>query len=192
MPPLILASTSPYRRALLDRLGLAYTCERPRCDEEALKDPALPAQALAELLADAKAASVTAVFPQAVVIGSDQVCAVDEDILHKPGDRERTVAQLLRLQGRSHRLITAVSVHHPGGVLRHTAVVTLHMRPLGRAAVERYADIDQPFDCAGAYKLEKHGIALFHRIEADDHDSIVGLPLLWLGSALSGLGYPVP
>jgi septum formation protein len=192
MPPLILASTSPYRRALMDRLGLPYTCERPRCDEEALKDPALAARPLAERLAEAKAASVAAAFPGAVVIGSDQVCALDDDILHKPGDRERTVAQLLRLQGRSHRLITAVSVHHPGGALRHTAVVTLHMRPLGRAALERYADADQPFDCAGAYKLERRGIALFHRIEAEDHDSIVGLPLLWLAGALADLGYPIP
>ncbi|MFM2090184.1 MAG: hypothetical protein RLZZ127_673 [Planctomycetota bacterium] len=192
MPPLILASTSPYRRALMDRLGLPYACERPRCDEEALKDPALPARALAERLAEAKAASVAAVCPGAVVIGSDQVCALDDAILHKPGDRERTVAQLLRLQGRSHRLITAVSLHHPGGALRHTEEVVLHMRPLDRAAAERYADADRPFDCAGAYKLERRGIALFRRIDAADHDSIVGLPLLWLADALIGLGYPLP
>ena len=191
-PPLILASTSRYRRALLDRLGLVYTALPPACDEEALKDPSLTPQALAESLAEAKAASLVAAHPGAVIIGSDQVCALGDEVLHKPGTAARAVAQLERLQGRQHRLITAVAVAQDGRRWRHTDISTLTMRPFERAALERYVAADQPFDCAGAYKLECRGIALFSGIASADHDAIVGLPLLALCSMLVQAGYTLP
>lgn len=190
--PLILASTSRYRRALLDRLGLAYTAVPPDCDEEALKDPVLPPRALAEKLAEAKARSLEATAPGAVIIGSDQICARDGEILHKPGTAERAVDQLLRLQGGSHQLITALVVVHGTRIWRHTDVTTLTMRALDRAALARYVAADQPLDCSGAYKLEQRGIALFSAIESADSSAIVGLPLLALTRILGEAGYQIP
>ena len=190
--PLILASTSRYRRALLDRLGLAYTAIPPACDEEALKDPSLTPQVLAESLAEAKAASLVAAHPGALIIGSDQVCAVDNEVLHKPRTAARAVAHLERLQGRQHRLITALVVARDDRRWRHTDITTLTMRPLERPALERYVAADQPLDCAGAYKLECRGIALFSSIASADHDAIVGLPLLALCRILVEAGYTLP
>ena len=191
-PPLILASTSRYRRVLLDRLGLDYTALPPACAEEALKDPSLTPQALAESLAEAKAASLVAAHPGAVIIGSDQVCALDDEVLHKPGTAARAVAHLERLQGRQHRLITALVVARNGQRWRHTDITTLTMRSFERPALERYVAADQPFDCAGAYKLECRGIVLFSSIASDDHDAIVGLPLLALCRILVQAGYAIP
>lgn len=192
MPALILASTSPYRRALLDRLGVPFTARAPACDEEALKDPALAPQALAEALAEAKARSIADQEPQAVVIGSDQVCEVEGRILGKPGTAERAVDQLLALQGREHRLVTAMTVIAPGVVHSHTDVTRLRMRPLDRDALERYVARDQPLDCAGAYKLEAAGISLFERIASEDASAITGLPLLALTRILAGFGFRLP
>lgn len=192
MPALILASTSPYRRALLDRLGVPFTARAPACDEEALKDPALAPQALAESLAEAKARSIADQEPRAVVIGSDQVCEVEGRILGKPGTAERAVDQLLALQGREHRLVTAMTVIAPAAVHRHTDVTHLRMRPLDRAALERYVARDRPLDCAGAYKLEAAGICLFAGIASEDASAITGLPLLALTRILAGLGFPLP
>ena len=191
-PPLILASTSRYRRQLLDRLGLAYTAVPPTCDEEALKDPALAPLALAEHLAEAKAASLVAQHPTAVIIGSDQICALDDEILHKPGTAARAVEQLMRLAGREHRLITSMVVAQGARRWRHTDVTTLRMRSLEREALERYVAADQPLDCSGAYKLEQRGIALFERIDSADHTAIIGLPLIALCSFLRTNNYPVP
>ncbi len=191
MPPLILASTSRYRRALLERLGLPFTAVAPACDEEALKEPSLPPQALAERLAAAKATSTAAQHPGAVVIGSDQVCALDDELLHKPGSPARAVEQLLRLAGRQHRLITAVAIAHAGGLTRHTDVTTLTMRRLDRPTLERYVAADQPLDCAGAYKLECRGITLFERIDSQDQTAIIGLPLMALTGMLMEVGYEI-
>lgn len=192
MHELILGSTSPYRRALLERLRLPFRCERPRCDEEALKRPDLSPQALAEMLAEAKAVSVAAEFPRAVVIGSDQVAACDGRILGKPGTAAKAVEQLLLLSGREHQLITAMVVIADGRVLRHTDVTRLTMRRLDRAALERYVAADAPLDCAGSYKLEQLGICLFDRIDSADQSAITGLPLLALTRMLGSLGFAIP
>ena len=189
---LILASTSPYRRDLLSRLGLPFEALAPACDEEALKDPALAPQALAERLAEAKARSLAGQYPEALIIGSDQVCHLDGVILHKPRTDDRAVAQLTRLAGRTHALVTAMCVLHPGGCERHTDVTTLHMRDLDSAALARYVARDRPLDCAGAYKLECSGIGLFSAIESADHSAIIGLPLIALTRILSGLGFAIP
>lgn len=194
--PLVLASTSKYRRALLERLGVPFESVSPACDEEALKDPRLAPQALAEHLAEAKAASVAVQQPHAVVIGSDQLGAIEIDgrwtILGKPGTTERAVDQLAMMSGRTHVLITAMVVARGAERWRHTDITRLTMRALDRSALERYVAADQPLDCAGAYKLECRGIALFERIESADVSAITGLPLLALTRILAGLGYAVP
>lgn len=193
---LILASTSRYRRALLERLGVPFTAVAPACDEDALKDPRLAPQALAEFLAEAKAASIAEQQPQAVVIGSDQLAAVEVDgrwtILGKPGTAAKAVDQLALLSGRTHVLITAMVVARGPERWRHTDITRLTMRGLDRLAVERYVAADQPLDCAGAYKLECRGITLFDAIDSADASAITGLPLLTLTRILAGLGYAIP
>lgn len=195
-PRLVLASTSPYRRALLERLGIPFIAVAPACDEESLKNPQLAPQAMAELLAEAKAASLLPSLlssqSDSVIIGSDQICAVDEIILHKPGTAERAVEQLERLQGRAHRLITAMTVIQGTQRWHYTDITTLVMRPQSRAALQRYVAADEPFDCAGAYKLELRGISLFERIDSADQSAIVGLPLIALAGRLRELGFSLP
>lgn len=192
MPPLILASASPYRRELLARLGLPFACEAPDIDEEALQRTALAPADIAAALAERKAAAVAARHPGAVVIGSDQLVHLDGAILGKPGGPEAAAAQLARLAGRTHELLTAVCVLHPHGAERTVVAARLAMRPLADADIARYLAADRPFDCAGAYKLERRGIALFTAIACDDHTAIVGLPLLWLSGVLMRLGFPLP
>lgn len=191
-PTVVLASTSPYRRALLERLGLSFTAQAPACDEEALKDPSLSPQALAEMLADAKAASVAEGLPDAIVIGSDQVATIDGQILGKPGTEAKAVEQLALLAGREHQLITAMVVRCGASIQSHTDVTTLRMRALDRDALARYVARDQPIDCAGAYKLEAAGVSLFEQIASDDHTAITGLPLIATVRLLSGFGVVVP
>ena len=192
LPELILASTSRYRRELMTRLGLPFRAMPPACDEEALKRPELAPEALAVMLALAKAESLRETEAGATIIGSDQVAALGEVILSKPGTAARAIEQLTLLAGRTHVLVTAVAVAHAGGVIEHVDVTRLSMRPLTRAQIERYVEADAPLDCAGSYKLEARGITLFERVASEDHSAVTGLPLIALTSMLARLGYPVP
>lgn len=195
-PALILASTSHYRRQLLERLGIPFRTVAPACDEEALKDPRLSPQKLAEFLAEAKAASIALLDPAAVVIGSDQLAAIEVDgawtVLGKPGTAARAVEQLALLSGRTHLLITALVVARGAQRWRHTDLTRLTMRQLDHAALTRYVDADQPLDCAGAYKLECRGVTLFSTIDSADASAVTGLPLLALTRMLAELGFAVP
>ncbi len=190
--PLLLASTSPYRRALLSRLGVPFRAVPPAVDEAAFRTGDVAPDRLAAGLARRKAAAVAERFPDAVVIGSDQVCAAGGDVLGKPGDAAGARAQLALLAGRTHRLITAVAVAHPDGVVEFADETRLSMRALRADEIERYVAADDPTDCAGSYKLEARGIALFDRIESADHTAIVGLPLIALTGVLRELGYAIP
>jgi septum formation protein len=189
---LILASTSPYRRALLARLNVPFEAIAPAIDEDSLKDESLGPQAMAEMLALAKARSLQSQYPQAVIIGSDQTCACDGRILHKPGHRAGACEQLAQLAGKTHELITAVVVQHAETSHRYTDITRLTMRTLSRSEIERYVDADQPYDCVGAYKLEQHGIALFETIDSRDHTAIIGLPLMAVAKILRMCGIAVP
>lgn len=189
---LVLASTSPYRRALLERLGVPFRMVPPRVDEDAIKGVGLPPGELAERLALAKAMSVGAAEPNATIIGSDQVVSFGGQALGKPGTPQQAVEMLLALAGRVHELLTAVAVWHGGQITAHIDRTVLHMRKLGREEVERYVAADRPLDCAGAYKIEARGIALFEYVESDDHTAITGLPLIALTTVLRRLGYQVP
>jgi septum formation protein len=193
-PELILASTSPYRHALMTRLALPFRALPPLCDEDEEKARLgdLPPEVLAPALARAKAESLRAQAPSAVIVGSDQIAAIDGEILHKPGTRERAEAQLAKLAGRTHQLVTAFAVAHPGGVIEHVDVTALTMRPLSAEQIARYVAADNPLDCAGSFKLEAGGIALFSKIESADHTAITGLPLMALVTALASLGFAVP
>jgi septum formation protein len=190
---LILASTSPYRRQLLARLRLSFRTAAPDVDEPAIQAlfDAASAVELAEHLALAKATSVARREPAAVVIGSDQVCVCRDRLLGKPGTAAAAREQLQFLAGKDHRLITAVAVAC-GGLLQHTDVTRLQMRTLTADEIERYVAADQPFDCAGSYKLESLGIALFERIDSADQTAITGLPLLGLCRLLRQAGLVLP
>jgi septum formation protein len=189
---LVLASTSVYRRALLERLGIPFRCRTPNCDESAWKSLDCTHRELAENLAHAKAASLVFEDPEAAIIGCDQLVSFDGTVLGKPGTTEGAIAQLSALTGKTHELITAMAVIHGGSVFRHTDVSRLRLRPLSRDSIERYVRAEQPLDCAGSYKLESRGIVLFDRIESGDHTAITGLPLLALVSILAEIGFEIP
>ncbi|TNF23487.1 MAG: septum formation protein Maf [Deltaproteobacteria bacterium] len=194
-PPrrLILASTSRYRKALLERLGVSFDAMAPDCDETA--HPGLGPDALARILAREKATSVA--IEDALVIGSDQVVDLDGEVLGKPHTAAAAEAQLRRMAGRSHRLVTAVAVHdtRTGRTLDAVDVHTMTMRALDDARIAAYVAHDAPLDCAGSYLLERRGIALFSRIEADpetaDDTAIIGLPLMKTLRLLAEHGYDV-
>jgi septum formation protein len=177
-PSLILASTSRYRRELLQRLRLPFTVEAPHTDETPLPGEA-PA-ALALRLALAKAQAVAGEHPGAVVIGSDQVADLDGKPIGKPGDFERAAQQLRRMSGQQVVFQTAVAVvrRDRGFAQALLAPVTVTFRALSQAEIERYLHLDQPFDCAGSAKSESLGVALLERIDSDDPTALVGLPLM--------------
>jgi septum formation protein len=189
---LVLASTSPYRRALLSRLGVPFRCVPPRFDESSLDRGQRSPRALAEALALGKAASIAAFEPEATIIGCDQLVALEGQILGKPGTAARAVEQLTAMSGRVHELITAVVVLQGERRHGHTDVTVMKMRPLDRDEIDRYVDRDQPLDCAGSYKVEETGIALFETIATEDHTAITGLPLIRLTTILHSFGFAIP
>jgi septum formation protein len=177
-PLLILASTSRYRRELLARLRLPFEICAPEVDE-ARRPGEAPAQ-MAQRLALAKARAVAERYPEAVVIGSDQVADLDGEPIGKPGSHERARAQLLAMSGRAVVFQTGVAVvsakrKHTGSAL---VPVTVRFRKLGEAEIERYLLAEQPYDCAGSAKIETLGIALLEAVESDDPTALVGLPLI--------------
>lgn len=180
---LVLASTSRYRRELLARMGLPVEAVAPGVDEDL--PPGLPVVRAAALLAERKARAVAS-RPEHVedlVIGSDQIClGPDGRILSKPGTLDRAREQLGALAGRAHRLVTAVAVMRADRLEVAVDVHTLHMWPLDADEIDRYLAHDAPFDCAGSYRLEALGLALFSRITADpesaDETAVIGLPVM--------------
>ncbi len=190
--PLLLASTSPTRRGLLESAALAVETRAPGVDERAVEAEAAglsPAQ-LAERLAAAKAAAVAVQAPDRVVIGADQVLDLDGAVFHKPADRAGAAAHLARLQGRTHALHSAVALAVDGAVADIFVVTArLTMRPLDEAGIAAYLDAAGPAvtGSVGAYQLEGVGIHLFDRIEGD-HSTILGLPLLPLLARLRARG----
>ncbi len=177
-PALILASTSRYRRELLQRLRLPFEVMAPDTDETALAGET--PSALALRLALAKAQAVAGQHPHAVVIGSDQVADLDGQALGKPGTHERAVAQLRMLSGRQAVFQTAVAVvrNDTGFAQVELASVTVGFRTLSDSEIEHYLRLEQPYDCAGSAKCETLGIALLTHIHSDDPSALVGLPLI--------------
>ncbi len=192
MNPLILASTSPYRRQLLERFGLSFEAVRPQVGEEHVPGESPSDRAMR--LAVAKAEEVAARHPDAVVIGSDQVAAAGHKVLDKPGDAANCRAQLATLSGTAARFYTACAVIGPAGTVRlvHLDTTTVFFRSLTAKEIERYVEREKPFDCAGGFKAEALGITLFESIENQDPTALIGLPLIWLACALRRAGYPLP
>jgi septum formation protein len=189
--PLILGSTSVYRRELLQRLRLPFEVVAPHVDETPL--PGESPQALAERLAMAKAQAVAQLHPHAVVIGSDQVADLDGEPLGKPGNHERAVLQLQRMRGRTVVFQTAVAVvcQQTGFAGQSLSQVRVRFRPLTDQAIDTYLHAEQPYDCAGSAKSEGLGIALLESIDNQDPTALVGLPLIHTCRLLRAAGVPL-
>ena len=187
---LVLASTSRYRHELLERLRLPFETARPETDET--PRPGEAPVALAQRLAMEKAATVAARHPAAWVIGSDQCAELHGQPLGKPGAREAAIAQLHGMSGQAVRFHTAVCLRRGDACLQATDLTTVHFRVLSDAEIERYVDAEQPLDCAGSFKSEGLGIALFDAIESRDPTALVGLPLIALCGLLRRAGFELP
>lgn len=189
--PLILGSTSPYRRELLQRLRLPFEVQRPEVDETPL--PHEQPLALAMRLAMEKARAVALKHPHAVVIGSDQVADLEGEPLGKPGTHERAVAQLQRMRGQTVVFQTAVAVVciDSGFAQSALAQVKVQFRQLSDAAIESYLRAELPYDCAGSAKSEGLGIALLESIDNQDPSALVGLPLIHTCRLLRAAGIPL-
>ncbi len=187
-PNLVLASSSPYRRALLERLGLPFSTASPDVDETPRPNEAT--QVLVLRLAEAKARAIACDHPNALIIGSDQVACIDDEILGKPGDRARAIAQLQRASGRTLVFQTGLCLLNTSSAQAQTLVepFRVHFRMLSPRQIEGYVDRERPFDCAGSFKSEGLGIALFERLEGDDPNTLIGLPLIRLIAMLESQG----
>ena len=191
-PGLILASTSRYRRELLERLRIAFTVCRPEVDEARL--PGENPLRRAERLALAKAQVVARAWPTRVVIGADQVAACEETILDKPGHADAARAQLQAQSGRAVVFYSAVALVHAERGFTDAFVdrTTVHFRVLSAAEIEAYLSADEPYDCAGSLRSEALGLSLCERIEAVDPTGLIGLPLIRLAASLRSCGYALP
>lgn len=189
---ILLASTSPFRRALLERLNLAFDCIPPGTDET--PRPGEAPGTLVMRLAHAKAAAVASRYPQSLVIGSDQVAAVDGTILGKPGDHAHAVEQLRQLSGKRVLFHTGlcVAAPHQGLHHEHTDLTRVQFRALNSTEIERYLRAERPYQCAGSFKSEALGISLFERIETEDPTALIGLPLIAVCRFLRLAGLPLP
>ena len=190
--PLILASTSRYRKALLEKLGLPFQCVSPEVDESPL--PGESAQVLVARLAFAKAEAVARYHDWGLIIGSDQLCVCDGQILGKPGTVEKAVVQLMAAQGKSVTFYTGLCVLDAvsGKAEQLVEPFTVHFRRLDEAAIRRYVEAELPLDCAGSFKCEGMGIALFRALEGRDPNALIGLPLIGLIELLARHGMALP
>jgi septum formation protein len=185
---LVLASTSPYRRELLARLGLPFAVMAPNVDET--PHDGEPPETLVTRLAEAKAAAVAAQCVDALIIGSDQMAVCKGEILGKPGNHERAVQQLTQLSGQRITLLTGLCLMNTASNACETEVVPYHvvLRTLTPAMIEHYLIREKPYDCTGAVKSEGLGIALIERHEGDDPSALIGLPLIRLTRMLERAG----
>ena len=192
MPRLILASTSTYRRALLERLRLPFDIARPEVDET--PRPNETPRHLAVRLARDKASAVAAKqTDDAWALGSDQVAELEGQPLGKPGAPDAAIAQLQAMRGHSVRFHTALCLVHPDGrSFAELDLTDVHFRVLDDAEIARYVDAEQPFDCAGSFKSEGLGITLFERIDNQDPTALVGLPLIATCRLLRQAGFALP
>lgn len=206
--PLVLASTSPYRRELLARFGLPFDTLTPGVDETPLQGEAPAARALR--LAAAKARAVATARPDAIVIGSDQVASLGQvasqgedpgqdvangpaaQLLRKPGSAERCREQLLALRGRVACFDTAVVVLWRGGLREHVDSTRVTFRAFSTTEADAYIAREPAFDCAGGFKCEGLGVTLMSRLDTTDPTALIGLPLIWLAGALRDAGLPLP
>lgn len=191
MTKLVLASTSPYRKLLLERLGLPFETASPDVDETALANET--PEALVARLAEAKARAIAPQYPNALIIGSDQLAVLNGAILGKPGDHETATQQLCNASGRQINFLTGLCLLNADTQQAQVKVVpfSVTFRNLSEAQIQHYLNVEKPYDCAGSFKSEGFGISLFERLEGQDPNALIGLPLIELITMLLAEGVDV-
>lgn len=191
-PAIFLASSSPYRRGLLDRFLDEYQTISPDIDES--NKSGLSPKNLAAHLARKKAEAVSINARDALVIGADQLAVLDDLVLGKPGNHQKAVEQLLAASGKKVTFLTAVCILDPVGRTRfeHVDKTTVRFRNFDRRLADAYLHHDQPYDCAGSFKIEGAGFVLFESVKTDDPTALIGLPMIWVADRLLQLGYLTP
>ena len=188
--PLILASSSIYRRDLLARLGLSFESIAPHVDERALPNEGVAAMALR--LATAKAATIAKTRPDAWIIGSDQAADLHGEAIGKPGNFDNALSQLQRMRGQTVCFHTAVCLMRADHSISMNVTTEVRFRDLPDATLSNYLKLEQPYDCAGSAKCEGMGIALLESIRSDDPTALIGLPLIALSALLRDAGFEIP
>jgi MAF protein len=188
MKTLVLGSTSPFRKSILEKLNLPFDCAKPNIDETAFAGE--PPQALVERLAIEKARAVAEEFPDALIIGSDQVAVCEGEILGKPHNFENGVKQLTKFSNKAVTFYTGLCVLNSANnqVASLIEPFIVHFNELSHADIERYLKAEQPYNCAGSFKSEGLGICLFKKLEGDDPNTLIGLPLIKLVALLKQHG----
>lgn len=191
MKTLVLGSTSPFRKSILEKLNLSFECAKPNIDETALVGET--PQTLVERLAIEKAKAVTDEFPNALIIGSDQVAVCDGEILGKPHNFENGVKQLTKFSNRAVTFYTGLCVYDSANdkTLSLVEPFIVHFNKLSQEEIENYLKAEQPYNCAGSFKSEGLGICLFEKLEGDDPNTLIGLPLIKLVGLLKQHGLDV-
>lgn len=193
MNSLILASSSSYRAQVLSRCGIPFKQINPILDEAGLKNQLIQKKLsgieVADELSRQKGLSLAPSYPEATIISGDQLVLFENEILGKPETHEKAMYQLSRLNNKTHQLITSTTMIHKNQIFHDTHITTLKMKNLSLSEIDRYLKLDQPYDCAGSCKIEKHGLTLFESIIETDFSAIEGLPLIWITNTLKGLGY---
>jgi len=189
---IVLASASPYRRGLLDRFLDDYQAVSPDIDESNVDQ--LKPKALARQLARKKAETVSRTARNSLIIGADQLAVLDGEVLGKPGDHQKAVEQLMAASGQTVTFRTAVCILDPVGRTRyeHVDKTTVRFRQFDRRLAETYLRHDEPYDCAGSFKIEGAGFVLFESVRTDDPTALIGLPMIWVSDVLLELGYLIP
>ncbi|MFT7568919.1 MAG: MAF protein [Pseudoalteromonas distincta] len=191
MKTLVLGSTSPFRKTILEKLQLPFQCAKPDIDETAHKDET--PQALVERLAVEKAKAVISQYPSALIIGSDQVAVCEGEILGKPHNFDNAVVQLSKFSGKSIVFYTGLCVYDSENdkAIALVEPFTVHFNHLSKIEIENYLHAEQPYNCAGSFKSEGLGICLFSKLEGDDPNTLIGLPLIKLVTLLKQQGIDV-
>ncbi len=188
---IVLASSSVYRQHLLDRFLDNYETVSPGVDESAdIDDP----EELAAFLARDKAETVATAYREALIIGADQLAVLEGQVLGKPGDHQTAVEQLLQASGKTVQFLTAVCILDPIERRRyeHVDKTIVRFRSFDRRLADAYLKHDQPYDCAGSFKIEGAGFVLFESVKTDDPTALIGMPMIWLSDRLLELGYLIP
>lgn len=192
-PQIILASGSPSRRQQLEGLGFTFTVKVSGIDEDLYKaNNNISLAEICQKLAQAKVEKVAKSYPDALVLGGDQMAALGSEIFNKPSTVEQAIQSLMKLQGRSHTLFTALHIHYQGKTFSHLEINKMHMRKLTEVQIRKYVEMAKPLHCAGSYALERYGTALFEKIETKDQSAVIGFPLITLINQLIKWNIPLP
>ncbi len=191
-PKIILASQSISRRQQLEDLKLSFTIHPSGVDESVYKKSSLNYVQMCQKIAQAKVEAVAQKHPKALILGGDQMAVLNRQIFNKPLSTEKAIQSLMELQGKTHKLLTALSMHYKGKSFHHVTINTMKMRTLTKSQIKQYVKIANPLQCAGSYALERYGIGLFESIHTSDQSAVIGFPLITLINKLIEWKIPLP